>query len=135
MRRDNLSLNDARLAANTKLLAVAHLLAALVTTFVYLSQIDFARFAYWRYGATLAIVLILVPPLFPYLFSYVVSRKLVTSRRLGAWMFVIVLLAVSSFTAALLVGSFGFTISKPLLVVVFIVQTFVYVAAAALLHY
>ena len=82
-----------RLVFNRRLLLFAHVLLGLFAAFWYLSYIDFSHFMYWRRSAGLAVILVSAPASLPYLVSGVYSWRVVTDRRLGLWVFLMVLVA------------------------------------------
>jgi hypothetical protein len=123
-----------RLVIHRKLLAWIHVVLAFIVALVYLTQLDLSHFAYWRLGFGMGIILMLVPPLFPYLLSAIHSRRVVTVDRIRLAWFILVLLLGSVLMGLLLLGVFG-SVGKVTLLVLFGCQTFIYMwAAEGLLH-
>jgi len=100
--------------------------------FIYLSQFDFSRLAYWRRGFGVFLTFILVPPLLPYLISAIYSRSVVTQDRMRLAGFILVVILGSVLMGLLLVSAFG-SISRVTQLALFAIQAFIYSWAAELL--
>ena len=124
-----------RLVFNRRLLVVAHVLVGLFATFWYLSHIDFSHFLYWRRGASLAVIFISAPATLPYLVSAVYSWRVVTDRRPGVWVFLMVLVAGAVLVNLLVSGRLGIDVREVGMLQAAGLQTAAYVwAAEMLLH-
>jgi len=121
-----------RIVIHRRLLAWTHTVLAFIVALVYLSQIDFSHFAYWRLGSGLGITFMLGPPLFPYVLSAIHSRKVVTDDRVRLAGFILVLIVGSVLMGLLLRGAFG-SVGKVTVLFLFGLQTFMYMWAAELL--
>jgi len=93
---------------NRKLVLFFHVLAAFFTAVIYLSQINLARFQYWRRGSSLNVLLIAAPPLLPYIISAVHSWRTATYDRLRVSLFLLVLILGAFGVGCALAGAFGF---------------------------
>lgn len=122
-----------RLAFNRKLLVLAHVLVGFFSAVFYLSQIDLVNFPYWQSRAGLGVILIAAPALVPYIVSAVYSWRVVTHRRLGVWLFLGVLVAVSVLMGLLLSGALGIDMHGPERLFIVGTQAGIYLWAAELL--
>jgi hypothetical protein len=131
---DSTSVSIERFLFHRRLLAWVHAALGFITALIYLSRINFARMGYWRPGFGVALIFIVALPMFPYLLSAMHSRKVVTADRMRVALFILVLMAGCILMGSLLAGAFG-PVSRLILLVLFGVQTFMYMwAAEALLH-
>jgi hypothetical protein len=73
------------------------------------------------------------PALVPYAMSAVYSFRVVTHRRLGVWLFLVVLIAVSVLMALLLSGALGIDVHGPEWLFTVGAQAGIYLWAAELL--
>jgi hypothetical protein len=122
-----------RLGFNRRLLVFAHALLGLFTAFWYLSNIDLSHFMYWRRNAGLAVILISAPATFPYLVSGVYSWRVVTGRRLGIWVFLMVLVAGAVLVNLFVSGRLGIDVGEVGILQAAGLQTVAYVLAAEML--
>lgn len=124
-----------RLVFNRRLLVFAHVLLGLFGVFWYLSYIDFSHFMYWRRGAGLAVIVVSAPATLPYLVSGVYSWRVVTDRRLGISVFLMVLVAGAVLVDLLVSGCLGIDVREVGILQAIALQTVAYVwAAEMLLH-
>jgi hypothetical protein len=122
-----------RLVFNRKLLVFAHILVGFFSAVVYLSRVDLAGFPYWRSRAGLGIIFIAAPAIVPYAISAVYSWRVATHRRLGVWLFLIVLVAVSVLMGLIFSGILGIDVRGIEWLFTAAAQAGVYVWAAELL--
>lgn len=120
------SLSYDRLAFHRKLLVFMHLVLGCGATLIYLNQVDFASFAYWRPRSALGVLFIAAPPIIPYAVSGIHAWHVVTARRLGMYLFLIVLLAGAIVNALIFLGAFDISVDGSTVLWVVIVQTLVY---------
>ena len=124
-----------RLVFNRRLLVFAHVLVGLFAALWYLSHIDFSHFMYWRRGAGLAVIFVSAPATLPYLVSAVYSWRVVTDRRPGVWVFLMVLVAGAVLVNLLVSGRLGIDVREVGMLQAAGLQTAAYVwAAEMLLH-
>jgi hypothetical protein len=116
---------------NHGMLAWLHLILGLAAALAYLSTFDTTHFRWWRRSAGMVVLMHSSGSLLPYLVSGLFSRRLVMARRIGVWLFALVLMGG---TAA--VGYFYLTRSLDddefiyRMAAVVLAQTAVYVLAA-----
>jgi len=118
---------------NRKLVLFFHVLAAFFTAVIYLSQINLARFQYWRRGSSLNVLLIAAPPLLPYIISAVHSWRTATYDRLRVSLFLLVLILGAFGVGCALVGALGLTVDSSTLLWTFAIQAAAYFFAAEFL--
>jgi hypothetical protein len=77
---------------NRSLLVWAHVVLAIVAGLLYLDSTNVVNhIAYWRRGAAGSYVLLAATAMLPYLFSAIYSWNRVSHRRLGLWIFILIL--------------------------------------------
>jgi hypothetical protein len=130
---DSVKRQDHRRNFNRKLVLFFHVLAASFTALIYLSQVNLARFQYWRRGASLNVLLIAAPPLLPYFISAVHSWRTATYDRLRVSLFLLVLSLGAFGVGCALVGAFGLSVDSSTLLWTFAIQAAVYFFAAEFL--
>jgi len=118
---------------NQKLLIFAHVMVGFLSAFWYLTQIDFGHYPYWQSRAGLGVLLIASPAVVPYIVSGVYAWRVVTHRRLGVMVFLVVLVAGAVLTGLLSSGALGIKYNAVEWLATATGQTFAYVWAAELL--
>jgi hypothetical protein len=132
MNVDVLKQEDQRLF-NRKVVLLAHVLAALFTAVLYLNQVDFTRFYYWRRSAGAEVLFAAAPALVPYLISAVHSWRKATHNRLRVAAFLVILVLGAGAACSAIVGIGGFSLARSDLFRLFVIQAAVYFFAAEFL--
>jgi hypothetical protein len=122
-----------QLVLNRKLLVFAHVVVGFLSVVWYLSQIDFGHFPYWKSRSGLGVIFIAAPAIVPYVISAVYSWQVVTHRRLGVFLFLVVLVAGAGLMGLLLSGVLGIEVNGIQWLVTAGAQAGVYLWAAELL--
>ena len=78
---------------NRSVLLWAHLALAFAAALMYMTTLDNSWLKWWRRGAGDIELIRSIPAMIPYIVSGVLSRRLITGRRFGIWIFVAVLVA------------------------------------------
>lgn len=78
---------DHRLTANRRLLLSVYVGLGLLSTFVYLSQVNVSFVAIAGSRSGLGVILIALPAILPYIISGVYAWRLISQRRLGLYLF------------------------------------------------
>lgn len=76
-----------RLAANRRLFLGVYVGLGLLSTFVYLSQVNISFVAIAGSRSGLGVILIALPAILPYVLSGAYAWQLITERRLGLYLF------------------------------------------------
>jgi len=118
---------------NRKLVLLFHAMAAVLTVFLYLSTLDLQRFAYWRRGAGMAILLVAAPALLPYVISAVHSWRRATDDRLRVALFLVVVVLGAAGAGCAMLGAFGLSMDTSSLLWVFAFQAAAYFFSAEFL--
>jgi hypothetical protein len=124
--------HEERREFNRRMVLFVHAPAALFTAFIYLSQVNLPGFQYpQRRG--LAVLLLLVPPLLPYIISAVHSWRTATYDRLRVALFLLLLLLGAFGVGCAIVSAFGLSVDRSEMFWTFAIQAAVYFFAAEFL--
>ena len=127
---ENPPAGEVRRRFHRKLLVFTHCVLAFVSTFAFLSQVNFAHFPFGnRFGAA-AVFLSAAPGYFPLLVSGVHSWRVVTDRRLGVWALVALLIVGTSGSALWFLGALNVPTDAGTILSVTCLQTLVYFGAS-----
>ena len=118
---------------NRKLLLLFHAITAFSTAVLYLGDLDLSRFHYWRRGASVASILLVAPPLLPYIISAIHSWRTVTYSRIRLTAFLAILVAGAFGVIFAIAGAFGLSVDGTGLLWTFAIQAAVYFFAAEFL--
>ena len=124
---------DERLLFNRKLLTFAHVMVGFLSALWYLTQNDLGHYPYWQSRAGLGILLMASPAVVPYVVSGVYAWRVVTHRRLGVLVFLVLLVAGAVLVGLLSSGALGIKFSAVDWLATAMGQAFAYVWAAELL--
>jgi hypothetical protein len=117
---------------NRRMVLLVHALAGFFTAFIYLSQVNLPSFQYSQRRG-LAVLLVLAPPLLPYIISAVHSWRTATYDRLRVAMFLLVLLLGAFGTGCAIVGAFGLSVNRSEMFWTFAIQAALYFFAGEFL--
>jgi hypothetical protein len=127
-----LGANYDRLVFHRGLLLWVHLVLAIAICLAYLSTLDLTQLR-WSWRGWMGIApLRAFGPMLPYLFSAVLSRRLVTQRRLALWIFIAILFAGTGVTGYWYMTDLVHEASLYRTLEVVLVQSCVYLMAAVL---
>lgn len=119
---------------------LAYSIFALCAAITYISHIDLSPAAYPGYTSGLAVLLIALPALAPYLLSGVAAWQLTSNtwrllpkhRRLRLYLMLLMIAAGTLFSSLLMMGIFDVTLTRLMTIGLFIVETVTYLGAAGL---
>lgn len=94
-----------RLTANRRLLLRAYVGLGLLSTFVYLSQVDVSFVVIAGSRSGLGVILLAVPAMLPYIISGTYASQLISERRLGLYLFLAAVLTGTVVANLVITGS------------------------------
>jgi len=118
---------------NRKLVLLVHVVAAIVTATIYLSDVDLPRIQYWHRSAGTTTLWIAAPALLPYIISAEHFWRTATYNRVRVAAFLAVLIAGAFATCCAILGAFGLSIDRYGLLWTFAIQAAVYFFSAEFL--
>jgi len=113
-----------RVVINRRLVTWAHVLLALGTALIYLSQM--------RRPAVYTAKYVVLLPLLPYLLSALHARNIMTPHRGRVFAFILAIALGSMLMGSVLLGAYG-SVSGLILVLLFALQTIAYMGAAGVI--
>ncbi|HWF99408.1 MAG TPA: hypothetical protein VN691_09475 [Steroidobacteraceae bacterium] len=129
---------DPRLAFDRKVLVVAYVIFSLCATFTFVGHIDLSAAAYPGYTSGIAVLMIAMPSLIPYVLSGLAAWRLMSKqwhlmlkhRRLRLYLLLLLIAIGTLFSSLLMVGAFNVSLTRLRVAGLFIAETVGYLGAA-----
>lgn len=128
---------NSRLAFDRKAFVIVYVSFALVAGFTFISHIDLSWAVYPGYTSGIAVLMIAMPALAPYILSGFAAWHMMAKqwqllpkyRRLRLYLFLLVIGAGTLFSSLLLAGFFGSPLTRLMTIGLFIAETVAYLGA------